>query len=279
MVEIYVISDATGETAEKVVRAALLQFESAPVQLRMYTRVRLEEEMRNIVQRAHARHALIVFTVVSNSHRELLRRLCDQANVDAVDLIGTLMGKLSAFIGAQPRGVPGLLHTIGDEYFRRIEAVEFTVKNDDGREPRNLPKADLVLVGISRTSKTPLSTFLAQKGLKVSNVPLVLGIAPPDELMQIDQEKIFGLTIKIDELLRIRLARLKHLGMPGDTSYAQRDYVAQEIAYAQSVFREHASWPVIDITGKAIEETAADILRIRRERELRRQVSIDRSDD
>jgi regulator of PEP synthase PpsR (kinase-PPPase family) len=267
---VYVISDATGETAEKVVRAALLQFPSAPVQLRMYTRVRLEEEMRNIVARAHEKHALVVFTVVSTAHRELLRRLCDQANVDAVDLIGSLIGKLSSYLGDQPKGVPGLLHTIGDEYFRRIEAVEFTVKNDDGREPRNLPKADLVLVGISRTSKTPLSTFLAQKGLKVSNVPLVLGITPPEELSQIDQEKVFGLTIKLDELLRIRLARLRHLGMPGDTSYAQREHVANEIAFAQEIFRGHPSWPVIDITGKAIEETAADILRIKKDRDARR---------
>ena len=114
--------------------------------------------------------------------------------------------------------MPGLLHTIGDEYFRRVEAVEFTVRNDDGREPRNLPKADLVLVGISRTSKTPLSTFLAQKGLKVANVPLVLGIDPPTELFAIDQERVFGLTIKAESLLQIRQARLKHLGMPSDTS-------------------------------------------------------------
>ncbi len=266
---IFVISDATGETAEKVVRAALLQFK-APVQLRVYTRVRLEAEMRNIVQRAQERQALVVFTVVSNVHRELLRRLCDEANVDAVDLIGTLMAKLSLFLGLQPQGVPGLLHTLGDEYFQRIEAVEFTVKNDDGREPRNLPKADLVLVGISRTSKTPLSTFLAQKGLKVSNVPLVLDIPPPEELSAINQEKIFGLTIKLEELLRIRRERLRHLGMPGDTSYAQRDYVAREITYAQSIFRQHPSWPVIDITGKAIEESAADILRLKKDRDARR---------
>ncbi|MSP60979.1 MAG: kinase/pyrophosphorylase [Myxococcales bacterium] len=267
---IFVISDATGETAEKVVRAALLQFGSAAIQLRMYTRVRLEEEMRNIVARASERHALVVFTVVSTAHRELLRRLCDQANVDAVDLIGSLIGKLSSFIGAQPRGVPGLLHTVGDEYFRRIEAVEFTVKNDDGREPRNLPKADLVLVGISRTSKTPLSTFLAQKGLKVSNVPLVLDIAPPEELSQIDQEKVFGLTIQVDQLLKIRQARLKHLGMPNDTSYAQRTHISLELAYAKEIFRQHPAWPIIDITGKAIEETAADILRLKKDRDARR---------
>ncbi len=267
---IFVISDATGETAEKVMRAALLQFANASAQLRMYTRVRLEAEMRSIVARAKQTHALVVFTVVSNAHRELLRRLCDEENVDAVDLIGTLMAKLSVFLGSQPKGVPGLLHTIGDDYFRRIDAVEFTVRNDDGREPRNLPKADLVLVGISRTSKTPLSTFLAQKGLKVSNVPLVLGIEPPTELFQIDQEKIFGLTIKAEALLQIRQARLKHLGMPPDTSYGQRDHISQEIAYAQSVFRQHPMWPVIEITGKAVEETAADILRIKKDREQRK---------
>jgi regulator of PEP synthase PpsR (kinase-PPPase family) len=267
---IFVLSDATGETAEKVVRAALLQFTGVPTTVRMYTRVRLEAEMRSIIARAKSQQALVVFTVVSTSHRELLRRLCDEENVDAVDLIGTLMGKLSSYLGAQPKGVPGLLHTIGDEYFRRVEAVEFTVRNDDGREPRNLPKADLVLVGISRTSKTPLSTFLAQKGLKVANIPLVLGIEPPAELFQIDQEKIFGLTIKPESLLQIRQARLKHLGMPPDTSYGQRDHIMQEVQYAQALFRQHASWPVIDITGKAVEETAADILRIKKDRDSRR---------
>ncbi len=267
---VFVISDATGETAEKVVRAALLQFSGVPVQIRMFTRVRLEAEMRSIVGRAKQLHALVVFTVVSNAHREILRALCDEESVDSVDLIGALMAKLTGFLGEQPRGVPGLLHTVSDEYFRRIEAVEFTVRNDDGKEPRNLPKADLVLVGVSRTSKTPLSTLLAQKGYKVSNVPLVLGIPAPHELFAIDQEKIFGLTIKPEALSQIRKARLKHLGMPEDTSYGQRDHIAQEIAYAQQVFREHPGWPVMDITGKAVEETAADIMRIKKDRELRK---------
>jgi regulator of PEP synthase PpsR (kinase-PPPase family) len=267
---VFVISDATGETAEKVVRAALLQFSGVPVQIRMYTRVRLEAEMRSIVNRAKQLGALVVFTVVSNAHREILRALCDEEHVDSVDLIGTLMAKLTGFLGEQPRGVPGLLHTVSDEYFRRIDAVEFTVRNDDGKEPRNLPKADLVLVGISRTSKTPLSTFLAQKGYKVSNVPLVLGIPPPEELFQIDQEKIFGLTIKVEALLQIRQSRLKHMGMPSDTSYGQRDHIQQEIAFAQKIFREHPSWPVMEISGKAVEETAADIMRIKKDRETRK---------
>ncbi len=267
---IFVLSDATGETAEKVVRAALLQFSNTPVTLRMFTRVRLEAEMRSIIGRAKEQGALVVFTVVSTAHRELLRRLCDEENVDAVDLIGALMAKLTSYLDAQPKGVPGLLHTLGDEYFRRIEAVEFTVRNDDGREPRNLPKADMVLVGISRTSKTPLSTFLAQKGHKVANVPLVLGIEPPAELFQIDQEKIFGLTIRPEALLSIRQARLKHLGMGADTNYAQKNHILEEIAQAQVLFRKHPSWPIMDITGKAVEETAADILRLKKDRDARK---------
>jgi regulator of PEP synthase PpsR (kinase-PPPase family) len=162
--------------------------------------------------------------------------------------------------------VPGLLHTITEDYFRRIEAVEFAVKNDDGAEPRNLPKADIVLVGISRTSKTPLSTYLAQRGLKVANVPLVLGIDPPEELAQVDERKVFGLIINPDSLMRIRQARLKHLGMPTDSSYGARAHIDSEIGFAREIFRKHSNWPVIDVTNRAIEETAADILRIYQER-------------
>jgi regulator of PEP synthase PpsR (kinase-PPPase family) len=144
--------------------------------------------------------------------------------------------------------------------------VEFAVNNDDGAEPRNLPKADLVLVGISRTSKTPLSTYLAQRGIKVANCPLVLGVEPPAELEQVETSKVYGLTIQADALVRIRQARLSHLGMPTDSSYAMRDHIQREISYAQEIFRNHPDWPVIDVTAKAIEETAADILRLVKQR-------------
>ena len=144
--------------------------------------------------------------------------------------------------------------------------MEFAVKNDDGAEPRNLPRADLVLVGISRTSKTPLSTFLAQKGLRVANVPLVLGVDPPAELEQVPDNRVFGLIIRPESLERIRKARLSHLGMPQDSSYGQRAHIDNEIAYSREIFRKHANWPVIDVTNRAIEETAADILKIYQER-------------
>jgi regulator of PEP synthase PpsR (kinase-PPPase family) len=266
MKTVMIISDATGETAERMVRAATLQFSDVPVNVRTYSRVRLETECEQLIEKAAELKALVVFTVVNAEERDLIAKLVERYNVESVDLIGALIGKLAGFLGSAPAGVPGLLHSITDDYFRRIEAVEFAVKNDDGAEPRNLPKADLVLVGISRTSKTPLSTYLAQRGLKVSNVPLVLGIDPPEELAQVDDKKVFGLIINPDTLMRIRQARLKHLGMSTDSEYGKRHHIDTEINYAREVFRKHPNWPVIDVTNRAIEETAADIMRIYQER-------------
>jgi regulator of PEP synthase PpsR (kinase-PPPase family) len=264
-----VISDATGETAEKVVRAALLQF-PAPCDVRVFSRVRLETEVEHIVERAAELHALVVFTVVDTAERELVWQLCQRHGVEAIDLIGGLMAKLSSFLGASAKGVPGLLHAIGEDYFRRIEAVEFTVKSDDGADPRNLGRADIVLIGVSRTSKTPLSMFLANKGYKVANVPLVLGVAPPKELEHVAQERCYALTIQPDALAKIRQVRLEHLGMPEDSSYAEIEHIRKELAAAQELFRAHPDWPVIDVTGKAIEESAADILRIAKQRAANR---------
>src|SRR4030095_15121617 len=216
MKTVMIISDATGETAERMVRAATLQF-SEPVQIRLFSRVRLESALEQTLEHGSELKALVVFTVVNPEERELISKLVEKYNIEIVDLMGALISKLAVYLGAPPAGVPGLLHMITDDYFRRIEAVEFAVKNDDGAEPRNLPKADLVLVGISRTSKTPLSTYLAQRGLKCANVPIVLGVDPPAELEQVDQNKVYGLIIRSDALMRIRQARLTHPRMPPDS--------------------------------------------------------------
>lgn len=266
MKTIMVISDATGETAERMVRAAALQFKNIPINVRTFSRVRLESEMEQVIERAVELHALVVFTVVNDEARDIFLRLIEIHNVEAVDLMGTLIGKLASFLSTEPSGVPGLLHTLDADYYRRMEAVDFSVKNDDGAEPRNLPKADLVLVGVSRTSKTPLSTYLAQRGLKVANVPLVLGVEPPKELDLVDESRVYGLVIQPDTLRRIRLQRLKHLGMSEDASYGARSHIEQELSYSREVFRAHPNWPVIDVTSKAIEETAADILRLYKQR-------------
>jgi len=262
-----VLSDSTGETAEKVVRAAMLQFPHSGAHIRVHTRVRTREAVRPILERAAEEGALVVFTVVSPELREYIHAASYELKVEALDLIGSLIGKLSTFLDRQPINTPRGMLPLSDEYFRRIEAVEFTVKSDDGKEPRNFKKADLVLVGVSRTSKTPLSTILAQRGLKVANLPLVLGVATPPELDEAPADRIVGLTIGLDPLVEIRKARLKQLGLSVDASYGLRDQVKEELEYAQRVFRAHPSWPVIDVTGRAIEETAVIILESLKERD------------
>ena len=262
-----IVSDSTGETAEKVVRAAMLQFPHSGAQIRMHTRVRTKDAARPVLERAAKDGALVVFTVVSPELREFIHSQSYELKIEALDLIGSLIGRLTTFLDREPINTPSSMLPLSDEYFRRIEAVEFTVKSDDGKEPRNFRKADLVLVGVSRTSKTPLSTLLAQRGLKVANLPIVLGIAAPPELDEAPQERIVGLTIEINQLVEIRKARLKQLGMPIDASYGLADQVKAELDYAKSIFEKHPTWPVIDVTGRAIEETAVIILESLKDRE------------
>ncbi|MBL8718021.1 MAG: kinase/pyrophosphorylase [Myxococcales bacterium] len=269
-----IVSDSTGETAERVVRAALLQFPGQPVQLRLHTRVRNTEGVRAIMQRASADGALVFFTVVSPEMRECIHTATTELKVDAVDLIGSLITKIGSFLEASPVNLPSAMLPLSEEYFRRIEAVEFAVKSDDGREPRNFKKADLVLVGVSRTSKTPLSTLIAQRGLKVANYPIVLGVDPPPEIEEAPQDRCVGLTIGIEQLVQIRRARLKQLGMPVETNYGLRDHVREELDFAEGIFNKHPSWPVIDVTGRAIEETAVIILETLRERENQRAAAL-----
>lgn len=262
-----VLSDSTGETAEKVVRAAMLQFPHSGAQVRVHTRVRTKESARPVLELAAREGSLVVFTVVSPELREFIHASSYELKIEALDLIGSLIGKLSAFLDRQPINTPSAMLPLSDEYFRRIEAVEFTVKSDDGKEPRNFKKADLILVGVSRTSKTPLSTLLAQRGIKVANLPLVLGIAPPSELEEAPRDRIVGLTIGLDPLVEIRKARLRQLGMSVDANYGLREQVKEELEYASRVFSAHPHWPVIDVTGRAIEETAVIVLESLKERD------------
>ncbi len=164
-------------------------------------------------------------------------------------------------------------HQLDEEYFQRVEAVEFAVKNDDGQAPHNLHRADMVLIGLSRTCKTPLSMYLAHRGLKVANVPLMPEIPPPPELFQIDQEKIYALIIDLNSLVRVRSERLKHLGLPPDAEYAQRENIARELRWCREFYARHPIWPVIDTSGRAVEETAAEMIRIKNERDARNRSS------
>ena len=262
-----VLSDSTGETAEKVVRAAMLQFPHSGAQIRLHTRVRTKEAARPVLERAAHEGALVVFTVVSPELREFIHATSYELKIESLDLIGSLIGKLSTYLDRQPINTPSAMLPLSDEYFRRIEAVEFTVKSEDGKEPRNFKKADLVVVGVGPTAQAPLSTLLAQRGLKVANPPIVLGVATPPELDEASQDRVVGLTIGLDPLVEIRKARLRQLGMSVDANYGLREQVKEELDYANRIFRDHPAWPVIDVTGRAIEESAVIILESLKERD------------
>jgi len=270
---IYIISDGTGDTAEKVVRAALLQFKGYLVHVRVFPNITERDQLERLIRRSAREGALVVTTLVRSDTRATAAELAKQYRVQQSDLIGSLLGQLTLFLQSQPEGVPGLMHRADEAYFRRIEAVEFTVKADDGKVPRMLPQADIVLVGVSRTSKTPLSVFLAHKGYKVSNVPLVLERPVPPQLEQTDHRRVFALTIDPESLREIRRQRLKTMRVPGRTNYSDMDYILAELEWAEDLYRRHPSWPVIDVTQKAVEETAATILKVMHDRGLGHDMS------
>jgi regulator of PEP synthase PpsR (kinase-PPPase family) len=255
-----ILSDSTGETAERVVRAAMLQFPQASSQVRLHARVRTRDAVRPVLEAAARDGAIVVFTVVSPELREYIHAQSQELSVEAVDLIGSLIGKLGGLFDRPPINTPSAAQPLTEDYFRRIDAVEFAVASDDGKEPRNFKRADVVLCGVSRTSKTPLSTWLAQRGLKVANLPIVPGVRIPPELEEAPQDRVVGLTIDADHLVEIRRARLRQLGMPRDASLGMKERVKYELDYAKQIFAQHPRWPIVDVTGRAIEDTATTVI-------------------
>lgn len=266
---VFILADGTGETAEKVLQAALTQFRGPDVRVETFTRVRSKFEIREIMERAARLRAFLVYTVIDEEHRNFIMSLAQELSVEVADLIGSLVLRLGGFFELEPLNVAGIKQQLDADYFKRIEAVEFAVKSDDGQAPQNLKRADMVLVGLSRTSKTPLSMYLAHKGYKIANVPLVPEIPPPRELFELDQERIYALIIDLNSLVRVRHQRLRQLGLPPDAEYAARENIARELRWCREFYARHPTWPVLDTSGRAVEETAAEMIRIMKERRAR----------
>lgn len=256
---VFVVSDSLGETAELVARAAAIQFDSHRME---FVRVPYVEDARmlmGVFEHARTRPSLVVYTLVRPDLRKLVQEYSGRLGIPAVDVLGPLLEAMQKVAGFPPRLQPGLIRQLDEAYFRRIEAVEFAVKYDDGRDLRGLARADLVLVGVSRTSKTPVSLYLAQRGYKVANVPLVPEIPLPAELLALPRGKVVGLTIQPESLCAIRSERVKAMGLNGPARYADPDRVREELAYAREVFRQ-LGCPVVDVTYRAVEETANRVL-------------------
>lgn len=258
---VYVVSDSVGETADLVVKAVATQFNGGYVDVKRNAFVEDFEDIEDILVMAKQTPAIIAYTIVIPELKEYLDKRAKEENIEAVDLLNPLMSAFTKTFHKSPKNQPKLMRQLDDSYFRKIEAIEFAVKYDDGRDPRGLLHADIVLVGVSRTSKTPLSMYLAHKRYKVANVPLVPEVAPPDEVYQIPRKKCVGLIISPDKLNSIRKERLKNLGLTSEANYASFERILEELEYAEKIMKR-IGCPVINVSDKAIEETADLILKV-----------------
>jgi len=264
------VSDSIGETAESVARAAASQFNSGGVDIHRVPYVHDVHEIEEIVREASALPCIIAYTLVVPELKAAMDREAGKYNVPVVDVLTPMLSALTRVEGQQPRLEPGLVRRTDEEYFRKVEAVEFAVKYDDGKDPRGIVRADVVVIGVSRTSKTPLCMYLAHKGIRAANVPLVPEVAPPEEIYKLPPHRVIGLTIRPQQLNEIRRERLKTLGLTSNADYASMGRILKELEYAEGIMRR-AGCSVIDVTNKAVEETASRVLEIyyRGERHVR----------
>lgn len=258
-VTIYVVSDSAGDTGEHAVRSAVAQFHPIAIHIRRAAFIQSREGIDAVLTAAEAEDGIVLFTLVIPHLRDYMLDQASKRHVAVLDLLGPLIDKLEHRLGRESRHEPGLNHVLDADYFRKVEAVEFAVRYDDARDVSGLAKADIVLVGVSRTSKTPLSMVLAHKTFKVANVPLVPELIPPKELFALPPSKVVGLTISSESLNAIRKERLKALGLPDSASYATPERIAKELDHARKVM-EKIGCIVIDVSYKAVEETASLIL-------------------
>jgi regulator of PEP synthase PpsR (kinase-PPPase family) len=258
-VTVYVVSDSAGDTGELAVRAAAAQFHPLSVHIRRAAFIQTREGIDAILGAAQAENSIVLYTLVIPFLRDYMVEQASKINLTAIDLLGPLIAKLESTLGHESRHEPGLNHVLNADYFRKVEAVEFAVRYDDARDVSGILKADIILVGVSRTSKTPLSMVLAHKTFKVANVPLVPELVPPKELYLASRHKVIGLTINTDILNAIRKERLKALGLPNSAPYATNERIMKELDHARQVMEEIGCF-VIDVSNKAVEETASLIL-------------------
>jgi regulator of PEP synthase PpsR (kinase-PPPase family) len=260
-VELHVVSDATGETAARLVQALEAQFPDQEFVEIRHPRVESEDDLQLAVSRMRGRPAVVVYTLVKPELRDAMRALCRRAKLHYCDLLGHPIEAVARVSGMTARMTPGSRPPLNTAYFKRMEAIEFAVRYDDG-VGRGLHDADIVLVGVSRTSKTPLSIYLGYLGYKAANVPVVKGIEAPKELLEVDPAKIVGLTIDPNRLAEIRRARVRTMGGGGRSGrYAELMEIYEELDQAAALHRR-LGCPVIDISDLSIEETAHRILRV-----------------
>ena len=258
---LHLISDSTGETLENIAKAAIAQFDDVEVVRHFWPMVRSESHLDRIMAEVQASPGMILFTLVSGELRASLERRAGALDLPLVPALDAVTDALSRMLGQEAKARPGRQHQLDAAYFARVEAIQFTVAHDDGIGWENWEQADIVLAGVSRTSKTPTSIYLANRGFKTANIPIVPESPPPAALFTLKRPMVVGLTTGLDRLVQVRRNRLLSLNQAPETAYVDDETVKAELAYARRMFADN-SWPVIDVTRRSIEETAAAVINL-----------------
>ena len=261
---LHLVSDATGTTLLGLARACLAQFEGIEPVQKFWPLVRTQRQLERIIKKIEANPGPVIFTMVDKKMRHRLQDVCEELNVPCVPVLDPIIRNLSSYLGMHAQRVPGLQHTMDEAYFKRVEAIDYAMRHDDGKTLKGLSDADVILVGVSRTSKTPTSVFLARRGIKVANIPLVPGVDVPPEKLQLEKPMYVGLTAAPNRLMQIRRNRLhaddeKKPAYVDDNEYLDEEKIEEEVRKARRMFSKN-DWPVIDVTKKSVEETAAEIM-------------------
>jgi len=258
---LHLVSDATGETCLMIARAAVSQFEGVEPVEHLWSLVRTETQLKRILANIKANPGVVMYTLVDNKLREALHEACRLYDVPCIPLLDMVIVALSGFLGVESRNRPGVQHVMDDQYLKRIEAMNYALAHDDGQSAATLNDADIVIVGVSRTSKTPTCFYLANRGLKTANVPIVQGCPLPAELSTLTNPMVVGLTRGAGQLVDIRRNRLRMMGEGDETSYVDPEVVDEEVKEARRLCTR-AGWPIIDVSRRSIEETAAAVIQL-----------------
>mgnify|MGYP001492400710 FL=1 len=260
-INLHLLSDSTGETLEAIAKAALAQFEGADVNRHFWPMVRSQQHLDRIMGDIASNPGLVFYTMASTELRGKLVERCRTLGLPVVSVLDSAVAALESALGQHPRARPGRQHMMDEAYFARVDAIQFTIAHDDGVMWEDWEEADIVLAGVSRSSKTPTSIYLANRGFKVANIPIVVESPPPTALFGLKHPLVVGLTTAPDRLIQVRRNRLLSLNQRPETAYVDEERVAKEVQYARRMFADNG-WPVIDVTRRSIEETAAAVIRL-----------------
>jgi len=258
---LHLVSDATGETVQAVARACLVQFEGAHPTEHIWTLVRNEKQLGEVIRGIEQNLGFVLFTMVNVQMRTLLQKECRRLGVPCVSVLQPIMSAFTGYLKTEELARPGRQHMLDGEYYERITALDYAMSHDDGQAVWNLEEAQVVLIGVSRTSKTPTCIYLANRGIKAGNIPIILGVDLPKELFTLKNPLIVGLTNDERNLLHVRQNRLRMISEKRSTNYVDPEVIAKEVIFAKRLFTENG-WPIIDISRRSIEETAATVINL-----------------